>query len=300
MKCPKCNFDHPDQTTECLVCGLIFAKYALHVEAAQHMAPPVVADEPARAMMADDARLELKLRLFALPVVLLGAWVVAGSGLRIVLRTFLSMWVHETGHAMAAWLSGFVAFPGPWFTPVFVDRSILVTLVFASAVGWLVYRAWMERRLTLAVTGVVVLMAQAVCTLLQPQRVQAFIIFSGDGGCFLLGTLLMASFYVRRESRIFQDGLRWGFLMIGAAAFMDAFRTWWGALEAVDRIPFGENVGQGLSDPTRLVDEFGWSIQDMVHRYEWLALVCLAVLVVAYVKGIMQARAWMGDAKSPG
>jgi hypothetical protein len=27
MRCPKCNFDQPDSETECLKCGLVFAKY---------------------------------------------------------------------------------------------------------------------------------------------------------------------------------------------------------------------------------------------------------------------------------
>ena len=27
MRCPKCQFDHPLQTTECLKCGIIFARY---------------------------------------------------------------------------------------------------------------------------------------------------------------------------------------------------------------------------------------------------------------------------------
>ena len=295
MKCPKCNFDHPEQTTECLACGLVFAKYALHVEAAQCTPASVVRDELVPALVADDAQRELRLRYLALPVALFSAWIVAGSGLRFVLRTFLSMWVHESGHAMAAWLSGFGAFPGPWFTPVFENRSILVTAAFASAVGWLTYRAWLDRRLALALTGGATLLVQAVCTLLPPHQVQAFIIFSGDGGCFVLGTLLMASFYVRRVSKIFQDGLRWGFLMIGAAAFMDAFKTWWGALRDLDQIPFGENVGSGCSDPTRLTEEFGWTVADMVHRYEWLSLGCLAVLAVVFVFGVKEARTWMGD-----
>jgi len=259
------------------------------------MPAPILADEPIPAMVADDADWELRLRYFALPVALLAAWLVAGSGLRFFLRTFLSMWVHESGHAIAAWLSGFGAFPGPWFTPVFEERSILVTVAFASACGWLVYRAWLERRFTFAVTGVATLLVQAVCTLLPPQRVQAFIIFSGDGGCFVLGTLLMASFYVRRNSQVFQNGLRWGFLMIGAAAFMDASKTWWGALRDLEQIPFGENVGMGCSDPTRLTEEFGWSIADMVHRYEWLSLICLVILAAIYFFGVKEARNWLGN-----
>jgi len=37
MRCPKCQFDHELQTTECLKCGIVFARYqaALDVAAKQ-------------------------------------------------------------------------------------------------------------------------------------------------------------------------------------------------------------------------------------------------------------------------
>ena len=38
MRCPKCQFDHPLQTTECLKCGIIFARYLAVLESAAKQA----------------------------------------------------------------------------------------------------------------------------------------------------------------------------------------------------------------------------------------------------------------------
>ncbi|MFY0579793.1 hypothetical protein ACN28S_41040 [Cystobacter fuscus] len=66
----------------------------------------------------EDARDELRLRLFALPVALLGMWLLMGSQTsHFLLRTFLSMWIHELGHAVTAWLCGFPAFRDPGRPP---------------------------------------------------------------------------------------------------------------------------------------------------------------------------------------
>jgi hypothetical protein len=56
------------------------------------------------------------------------------------------------------------------------------------------------------------------------------------------------------------------------------------------RIPFGENEGVGLSDPSRLTEEFGWAMQIMVDRYVWLMVACLTFLAALYAVGIVQAR----------
>src|SRR6185436_13826348 len=92
----------------------------------------------------EDARRELYVRVLALPGALIGARVataVMPGPVRMI-----SMWVHESGHAVAAWLSGFAAFPGPWFTPVDLERSLMVTLAIAIALGAGAYRAWQVGR----------------------------------------------------------------------------------------------------------------------------------------------------------
>ncbi len=100
----------------------------------------------------------------------------------------------------------------------------------------------------------------------------------------------MITFYAPRDSAIYRCALRWGFLVIGAAAFMDAFATWWGARSDIDRIPFGENEGVGLSDPSCLTEKYGWTVQTMTDRYVWLGIACLCVLAVVYTMGAMRTR----------
>src|SRR4051794_36875891 len=119
--CPRCGAPRV-QAEDCPRCGIIYAKAEVHALAA------AVAAQPAQAVEvwpgeASDETLELRLRIFAIPVALLVASLFIWSGLgHFFVRTFASMWVHETGHAVAAWLCGYLAFPGPWFTPVANER----------------------------------------------------------------------------------------------------------------------------------------------------------------------------------
>jgi len=84
--------------------------------------------------------------------------------------------------------------------------------------------------------------------------------------------------------------VRWGLLLIGAAAFADMFGTWWAAQWNPDVIPFGENEGSGLSDPLKLLEEYGWPTTTIVRRYVMVGVFSLAGLVLVYVWGVLRAR----------
>jgi hypothetical protein len=231
-----------------------------------------------------DPDVERRIRQLALPLALGLAFVVTGSGLRGIVRTFLTMWVHELGHAVAAWLCGFGAFPGPWFTPVSEDRMIVVTLLGLTAIGYGGFRAWQAgARSTCGLLAVIALVQLALTFAMRAHAARAFIVFSGDAGCLGLGTLLMATLYVRPGSALHRGWLRWGFLVIGAFAFADAFRTWWAAGHSTEGVVFGENLGRGDSDPTVLAYQFGWSEAQLVGRYMALAWVCLGMLAALYL-----------------
>ena len=234
-----------------------------------------------------EASIERRFRQFALPIALLVAWAVVHTGfLRLLLRTVLSMWVHELGHAVAAWMCGRFAFPGPWFTPVGTQRTWVVGVLFAAGLGYGVFRCWRSGK-PWVVLLLVVLSAQVYCTfLLSDRKAMTLIVWSGDAGCMILGTLLMLSLYARKSSQLRVGWLRWGFLVIGAAAFADGFATWWTALTDREVIPFGENEGRGLSDPTVLVYQQGFSIPGLVNGYVSVGLACLIVLLVAYLLGL--------------
>jgi hypothetical protein len=290
MRCPKCQFDHEDQTTECLRCGIVFAKYSPLQEAVRPLRIPTLIEEVQEAPQSlQEAKEELRYRVLALPLALLAAGLLVRVSVGLV-RIFMSMWVHETGHAVTAWLCGFRAFPGPWATLVSNTRMPLVTVAVAAGVCFCIFQSWRAGRSALVVGGVAALVAQLICTTLPITEANALVIFGGDAGCLVLGSLLMATFYVRRDSALYRFSLRWGFLVIGAAAFMDASHTWWGARGDPGLIPFGENEGFGLSDPSRLTEDYGWAMQTMVDLYVWLGVACLAFLAVLYVVGIVQAR----------
>ena len=242
---------------------------------------------------AQDAALELRVRACAIPAALLIAWLAVRSGLgHFLVRTFASMWVHETGHAVAAWLCGYPAFPGPWFTPVAEQRSAILALAFGGTLALATLRAWRSERAGMGAAAAALLVFQLGCTLLlSPSRARQFIVFAGDGGCLVFGALLMATVYAPRASTIRRGGLRWGFLTIGAMSFADAFAQWWSARADEDRIPFGHNEGMGLSDPSVLTEVFGWSTHALVQRYVLLGGACFAALCIGYSIGLVRARA---------
>jgi hypothetical protein len=296
MRCPKCQFDHPLQTTECLKCGIVFSRCRAPLESATNQANPDVAlavsappalAEPATAVNGalgrSDAGTEFKYRIFALPLALLLARLVAGTPLRMA-AAMLAMVLHESGHAITAWLTGRWAVPLPWVTPHGQERSWLIVLLVTAVIGFAGFLAWkMERPGWLfAAAGLLVLQLSALSS-----PAEAMIIFFGDGGALVLATLLMATFYAPRESRLYKSwGLRWGLLVTGAFSFMHVFLMWRGPLED---LPFGEIEGVNLSDPSLLTEMYGWSVLQMVDRYVRLGTFCLLGLLALYIWGLVAA-----------
>jgi hypothetical protein len=241
----------------------------------------------------EDARSELRVRLFALPVALAVAWLLVNSPLwGSLLRIFLSMWIHELGHAVTAWFCGFPSMPGPWVTRTGDERSTVVFLLLATLLAGMGLRGYLTRSRLLLAAGATGLVLQFVGTVvLSPWKGRMLVVFGGDAGCLVLGSLLMTTVYAPRDSKLRQGWLHWGYLTIGAAAFMDAFSQWWAARTDFARIPFGDIDGVGLSDASKLVDVYGWDELELIRRYTWLGLACLAALAVLYGVQLGRARA---------
>jgi hypothetical protein len=105
------------------------------------------------------------------------------------------------------------------------ERSVFVMLVVAAAIGFSAFRLWSTRK-AWAVVVALLLPLQAIGSFsLSGRRADALILWAGDGGCMVIGTLLLLSFYARESSPLRKGWLRWGVLVIGAAAFADAFAT---------------------------------------------------------------------------
>jgi hypothetical protein len=253
--------------------------------------------------MDEDAALEWRLRAAAIPAAIglafaFSAWP-TGHWLQ---RTFLSMMVHELGHAVTAWWCGFAAIPTLWKTLIPETRSAVVPLALLGLEAWIFVRGWRTARSAWMLIGLGLAATQFVGTLgTSVGRAQEAITFGGDAGAMVLGTLLMLTFFVGPASRLRTQQLRWGFLVIGAAALVDTFGTWWAARSDTDAIPFGEIEGVGLSDPSKLDEVYGWTTQQLVHRHLTVGVACFVVLAAAWLwfTHIERVRGERSDAPLP-
>ncbi len=170
-----------------------------------------------------DPALEFKFCLAAIPAMLL-LGVLFNAFMPFLQRTFLTMPVHELGHSVTAWLCGFWSIPTLWKAITAETRGFVTPLVVLGAVGFMAWRAWTkENWLVVAVAGVILLL-QLVGTLgVKEKTAMMLVVFGGDGLGMILATLLMASFYFGKETNLYKGSLRWGFVAIGAAAFVDMF-----------------------------------------------------------------------------
>jgi hypothetical protein len=293
MRCPKCQFDHELQTTECLKCGIVFARYqAALATAAKRVVPDVPVFQvaalslPRAPVVRNDALRELKYRVLALPLALIVARLVTGTDLDMA-AALLAMVLHESGHAITAWLTGRWAVPMLWVTMHGEGRSWWIVLVLSAAIVWGGFQAWKAKRWAWVCAAGALLALQFIFLSLSSFADGALIVFGGDGGAMVLATILMATFYAPRESALYQSwGLRWGLLAIGALTFMHVFRSWSGSFE---NIPFGEIEGVNLSDPSLLTEMYGWSVPQLIDRYLRLARVCFVFLLALYVWGLVSA-----------
>lgn len=239
----------------------------------------------------DDRQLELKFCASAIPVMLSVALMFHTVEFgRFLQRTFLTMPVHELGHAVTAWLCGFLAFPTLWFTAVAEERGWMMPLILFGGMAYSLHRARKAAIEGLALPVGAILVLQAIGTLgIKEDTARALIAFGGDGMGMILTTLLMASFFFGKNTQVYKGALRWGFLAIGAAAFVDIYTTWWSAHGDLSTIPFGAFENGMRSDSLVLVEDFGWSDAALANRYFWLGIACLIALVTVYGWGLRQA-----------
>jgi hypothetical protein len=286
MQCPKCHFEHPLQTSECLRCGLVFAKYAAE-DAAVAPAPivePPLSAEAVAALQAKE-RHELMCRVFGLPGALLVGWLAVK--ITPTLAAFLQMWTHETGHALAAWLCGYVAIPTAWITIRFGERERVVSLLLAVGVSFGGYVAWRLERWFWVVASAAVVLLLLAGNMRTSFQADALFTFGGDAGSFVVATLLMATFYARPESAMRRNQLRWGLLLIGAIAFMATYATWSGGFEKI--VHWIDDLDErGPSDLMQLTQLYGWTIGEMQARFLRVAHLCFVALAAMYAAGIVQ------------
>ncbi len=287
MECPKCHFNHPQQTDECLKCGIVFAKYVAFqqaMESVRPVAPECSPDQVSESLR--KANLEFKCRLFALPGALVIGWLMNKA--MPMLTYFLAMWLHESGHAITAWFCGYAAFPTAWITLIPDERGRWISIVLGAAAGVGGYFAFRLERWFWAGMSAAVLVLFVLGNLQTEAHARLLFTFWGEGGAYVLSTILMLTFYARPDAPITHSQVRWGLLILGAMAFWSVYSRWSGGFENIAQF-LEDTDDRGIPSDMRVLNlVYGWSTYTLINNYRLLGHACLAVLAGAYAGGLVQ------------
>lgn len=228
-----------------------------------------------------------KVNLIVPPLLLALVWLANISPFGFFLKGF-QVWMHEFGHATAAWLCGFRATPLPFgWTPVepvyspFVYYGLLLLFVVLFLAGL------KERKVWPMIAAVMLGLLQYYMTWRMPADRQEFWwgAFGGVGGEFYLSTLFMLFFFVQLPEKFKWGACRYVFFLIGATAFLDITLRWNQVYHGLEEIPFGSLVngeGDQGGDMNRLMDGFGWTRAMIRRNYHLLGNGCWIALGAGY------------------
>lgn len=176
-----------------------------------------------------DPGFEKMVCLIALPAMLVIAMLVQITGfLAGMQRIVFGMPVHEMGHAVTGWLCGFNSIPSLWVTVSSGERGYISSIVVLAALLMLTRYALVNKKPAWLIPAVIILLLQLYGTLIISENTADMLItVGGDAMGLILATLLMVIFYLGKDTQLYKGSLRWGFLAIGAAAFMDIFTPWY-------------------------------------------------------------------------
>ena len=233
---------------------------------------------------------EYKLCLWVVPGMLALAFLMEVVGIGdSMLRIVFGMPVHEMGHAVTGWFSGFNSVPTLWKTLVPRDRGFVAPGLLFVAICYLINYARLNAHGGLFLGGIFLLILQFIgIFVLEKGTANMLVTWGGDGVGMMLATALMAGFVFDKRTNWYQGYLRWGFVFIGAAAFADISAPWWVSLNDLSAVPYGASGGNH-TDTYKLMHSHGWTMDEVINRYVTLSVVCMSVLLIFYIRGIRQA-----------
>jgi hypothetical protein len=281
--CPSCGFQSPSDT-DCLGCGIIFAKYVPPIPG---WSPPKEKSRAVNKVELDDVRV----LVFALPGAIVLAWLAKHFFLTRALFGGIGIWIHEFGHATLGWLSGRASTPLPiGWTNFEQERSLWVAACFAFLLGLAIWKSIGKKVWgVVAVLGVLFLLQLRFTFGLNENQFSFLMSYAGVGGEIYLGAILMALFYLRIPGKPFWDYLRYVVLVIGAYSFVNTFRTWIAISQDQASIPWGSlfaGESDGNGDMNQLYDQFGWTKKEIIRLYLRTGVICAWGLVAVYVAGL--------------
>lgn len=227
---------------------------------------------------------EITTNLYGLPMAFLIAFAINFIN---PLAWFISMWVHEFGHATIAWFSGYramVTFAG---TIISFDRSLFVYFGILILISLTFYSAWKEQKKTTMIVCLILAITQFILTWKTSYSTyQMLLYFGGIGGEFYLSALLIIAFYWRLPEKFYWEFWRFFALIIGATTFWGNFTKWHRIGKGKADIPWGTfwgGRGDSGGDLNVLNNEVGWSADQIINTYNTLGFICFLIIIGTYI-----------------
>lgn len=222
--------------------------------------------------------------LIAVPVVMSLSLLFCSTGFGRLLAFLVGMPFHEMGHATASWISSRIAIPLPFFTFWFDDQSVLMGSIVAAVLGWLLFHTYREKNWFMLASASMVTLAWAVMTfLIPPAQTLMWQILSGALGELVFGSFILVAFHFALPDRLRWDFWRWIILIPAGLCFTQAVMVWRTVSSDVSQMPWGSAIGsESDGDMNRLVQQHGWSANELADFYLNVAYLGLTALAIAY------------------
>jgi hypothetical protein len=233
-----------------------------------------------------------KVNVIVPPLVIGFAWLVNLSPLGFFLKGF-HVWVHEFGHATAAWLTGRKALPLPiGWTSIEPPYSPFVYFGILLLLGILFVAGWKERKVWPMLIAAAIAPLQFYLTWrLSALDQQFWWTFCGIGGEFYLSALLMACFFVQFPEKFKWGACRYLLLFLGASCFLKIYLYWNRVYHGLEDIPMGSMVNgedDAGGDMNVLMSDYHWSHSRIRLVYHFLGNWCLLGLGVVYLTFVLR------------
>lgn len=229
------------------------------------------------------AEAEIKTNTYGLPMAFLIAFAI---NFLDPLVWFISIWIHELGHASLAWFSGYRAMVTFAATMVFFQHSLFVYFGIVFLISLSIYYAWKEKKKGIIIFFVVLLIVQFIFTWIIPRSTFGMLLaFAGIGGEFYLSTLFIISFYWRLPNGFYWEFWRYIFLVWGMITFWGSWTKWQKIRVGKSQIPWGtfwSGRGDSGGDLNILSEQHGWTIDKIIITYNTLGFICFLVILSVY------------------
>jgi hypothetical protein len=230
------------------------------------------------------AEAERKTNIFALPISFFLAFAIS---LIEPLAWFISIWIHELGHASIAWFSGYQAMVTLAGTVTKLERSLFVYYGILFLLGLTFYSAKKEGKKAVIIITIILAIIQFILTwVISRSTYKMLLTFAGIGGEFYLSTLLIIAFYWQFLEKFYWDFWRFFALIIGTTTFVSSWLKWHRIKLGTEQIPWGTfwgGRGDSGGDLNILNYDYGWSINQIISTYHHLSNFCLLIIIAVYL-----------------